>query len=464
MSDDSPPLRVAVVGAGPAGFYAAERLLKAAEHHVEVELFDRLPTPWGLVRAGVAPDHPKIKAVSKRFEATAALTGFRFHGNVEVGEQITHQELLAHHHAVLYTTGASRDRRLGIPGEDLRGSWPATEFVGWYNGHPDHGEMEYDLQTSRVVVVGNGNVAVDVARMLVLPREEHAVTDIADHALEVLSSGGVQEVVVLGRRGPAQAAYTTPELRELGELTDADVIVDPRDVELDAGSAAWLASDAADETARKNVEVATAYAARTPTGKPKRVILRFLASPVEILGSEHVTGVRIVHNELVTGEDGSQRARATGEEEIIECGMVLRSVGYRGTPVAGVPFDERAATIANVAGRVVDPDGDAPLPGVYTAGWIKRGPSGVIGTNKKCANETVAHLLEDAAAGLLPVPSGDGTTLEALLRERCPQLVDYSGWQLIDAFERAAGEAQGRPRVKLTRLAELLEHAGITSE
>jgi ferredoxin--NADP+ reductase len=441
-----PDLRVAIVGAGPAGFYAAGSLLKAAEK-VEVELFDRLPTPFGLVRAGVAPDHPEIKSVTRVFEKTAALPGFRFHGNVEVGRDISHEELRAHHHAVIYACGAASDRRLGIPGEHLAGSHAATEFVAWYNGHPDFCKASFDLAGPRAVVVGNGNVALDVARMLVLSRGELGATDVADHALATLAESGIEEIVVLGRRGPAQAAFTNPELRELGELREADVIVDP--------AAMAHVSEPDDPTACRNVQILRDYARRRPGGKPRRLVMRFLASPVEIIGDGRVQGVRVVHNEL----DGSQRARPTQRHEVIEAGLVLRSVGYRGAPIGGVPFDEDAATIANAGGRVTDLKTGEPMPGVYTAGWIKRGPSGVIGTNKKCANETVRHLLEDAACNRLPAPPAGAEALDELLGERVSERVEYVGWQRIDAHECELGVQQNRPRVKLVRHHDLLAAA-----
>jgi ferredoxin--NADP+ reductase len=449
------PLRIAIVGSGPAGFYAAGQLLKQGGEGTQVDLIDRLPTPWGLVRAGVAPDHPKIKSVTRVFEKTARDPGFHYFGGVEVGTDVTHDELLAHHHAVIYAIGSPTDRRLGIPGEDLPGSLAATAFVGWYNAHPDFADLEPDLSPKRAVVIGNGNVALDVARMLVLGHAELSRTDIADHALDVLEHAAVEEVVVLGRRGPAQAAYTNPELLELGELQEADVIVDPAEAELDPASRAWLESDAADGTARRNAEIVAGYAQREPSGKPRRVVLRFLASPVEILGADRVEGVRVVRNELVADEHGALRARATDSEEIIEAGLVLRSVGYQGTPMPGVPFDERTATIAHEAGRVVDPDTREPIPGVYTAGWIKRGPSGVIGTNKKCAQETVTELLADAADGHLPRPAGDADAFAALVAERVPEAVDYAGWELIDEHERSAGEPLERPRVKVVAREEM---------
>ncbi|MDO8212562.1 FAD-dependent oxidoreductase [Conexibacter sp. CPCC 206217] len=449
------PLRVAVVGSGPAGFYAAGQLLRALPG-AEVEMFDRLPTPWGLVRAGVAPDHPNIKAVTRVFEKTASQPGFRFHGNVTVGRDVSHAELAAHCHAVLYAVGAPADRRLGIPGEELPGSLAATAFVGWYNGHPDYADLDPDLSCRRAVVVGNGNVALDVARMLVLGREALGVTDVADHALELLGRSAVEEVVVLGRRGPAQAAFTDPELEELGALADVDLIVRPEELALDPASAAWLDSDAASETARRNVALLRELAGRVPQGRRKRIELRFLASPLEIVGDGRVEGVRISRNAL----DAQQRAQPIGWEETLAAGLVLRSVGYRGEPVPGLPFDERRATIANERGRVVDPASGAPVAGAYTAGWIKRGPSGIIGTNKKCAQETVTELLADHAAGLLPTPQAGAQELLDLLHARNPDVVDYAGWELIDAHEREAGAPAGRPRVKVVRQERFLQLAG----
>ncbi len=448
------PIRIAIVGAGPAGFYAADRLLRS-DQDVRVELIDRLPTPWGLVRAGVAPDHPNIKAVTRVYEKTAALEGFHFHGNVEVGKQLTHADLIEHHHAVIYANGASRDRQLGIEGEDLSGVVGATDFVSWYNGHPDAAKRHFDLSGKRAVVVGNGNVALDVARMLVLPRDELAITDTADYAIDAIANAGIEEIVVLGRRGPAQAAFTTPELRELGELTQADVIVDPAEAELDAGSAAWL--EQAHATNKKNVEVIQDYAHRTPVGKPKRVVLRFLRSPLEIHGDENgVTEIVVARNELKAAADGSMRAVQTDDIETIPCGLVLRSIGYRGTAIDGVPFADHIATVAHEGGRVIEPDG-SQLPGVYATGWIKRGPTGVIGTNKKCAYETVDHLLEDAAAGKLPEPVHDADDFERMLDAL--EAVDYEAWGRIDEYERARGDEQGRPRVKITSVAELLERS-----
>jgi ferredoxin--NADP+ reductase len=441
------PLRVAVVGSGPAGFYAADALLKSEDPQVEVDLIDRLPTPWGLVRLGVAPDHENIKAVSRAFEKTAAKPGFRFFGNVEVGSTVAHEELLRLYDAVVYTVGAQTDRRLGIPGEDLPGSWAATAFVAWYNGHPDFQHLEFDLSHERVVVIGNGNVAIDCARMLALTPEELAPTDTTHEAIDAINTAGVREILMLGRRGPVQAAFTPPELKELGELAGAEPVVDPRDLELDPASRRDLEADR--DRARRNYELLEEYAAREPEGKPRRIALRFLVSPVAILGEDKVEGVEIVRNELVE-EDGRIVARPTGETEVIPAGLVLRSVGYKGVALPGVPFDERKGTIPNDRGRVEGAER------TYAAGWIKRGPSGVIGTNKKDAAETVELLLEDARGGKLARPASEAT-LESLLDGRDAYYVEYEGWQAIDAAERSMGEPLGRPRVKLHMWEKLLE-------
>jgi ferredoxin/flavodoxin---NADP+ reductase len=430
----SEPLRVAVVGSGPAGFYAAGALL-AADLPVEVDMIERLPTPWGLVRLGVAPDHPNIKAVSRAFEKIAAQPEFRFFGNVELGRDVTHEQLVRIYDAVVYAVGAQTDRQLGIPDEDLPGSWAATEFVAWYNGHPDYQSIAFDLNTERAVVVGAGNVALDVARMLALSPDELAPTDTTDAAIEAINESPLREIVVLARRGPAQAAFTTPELKEMGELADADVVVHAADLEGAVGN---------DTNSERNLEVLREYATRERTGKRRAVVFRFCVSPVEIRGGERVEEIEVVHNELV---DGGARAVPTDRRETIACGLVFRSVGYRGVALPGVPFDEASGVIPNDRGRVE--------PGLYVAGWIKRGPSGVIGTNKKDASETVEQLLEDARAGLLHRESDE--RLEDLLAGG--EVVMYGGWEAIDAAEKGRGEPHGRPRIKFVSWDELLAAA-----
>lgn len=461
MSDrpgtETEPLRVAIIGAGPAGFYAADRILRGEGLHAQVDLFDRLPTPYGLVRGGVAPDHPKIKAVTKVYERTAGLEGFRFFGNVEIGRDLTVEELERHYHAIFYTFGAEDDRELGIPGEELAGVHPASDLVGWYNAHPDFADLEFDLDRARrVVVIGNGNVALDVARMLALDDAELRKTDIADHAIDVLDRSPIEEIVVVGRRGPAQAAFTNPEVIELGELEEAEVVVEPGEVELDPVSQAWIESEEADKTARVNVETVQGYVGRTPGEKPRTISLRFLLSPVEILGEDRAEGIVLGRNELVE-ENGALRARDTGEREELECELVFRSVGYRGAPLAGVPFDSDSGTIPNRAGRVTEGAEGPQRIGHYTAGWIKRGPSGVIGTNKKCATETVEMLIEDVAAGNLLSPSDPSPgSVEEILAGREVHQVSFSGWERIDEAEVGRGEPHGRPRVKFASREELL--------
>jgi ferredoxin/flavodoxin---NADP+ reductase len=452
--------RVAIVGAGPAGAFAAAALLRAAGD-AEIDLFERLPTPWGLLRGGVAPDHQEIKRLEDTFDRQTLGRGCRFLGNVEVGVDVTHADLARHYSAVIYATGAQTDKSLGIPGEDLPGSWAATEFVAWYNGHPDYRDLDFDLSAKRVVVIGNGNVAADVTRMLLLSAEELARTDVADHALAALSESGVEEVVVLGRRGPAQAAFTSAELRELGRLEGVDARVAPDEIELDPVSARWLAEEGT-FTARKNVELLREFAARAEQpGARRRVVLRFLRSPVELRGDGRVEAVDVRRNEIVRDENGRLRAQAVdGELETIECGLVLRSVGYRAVPLPDVPFDERHYVLPNDRGRVRTADGD-PLPGVYAVGWIKRGPTGILGTNKRDAEETVSCLVEDLRDGALPEPPEPGRErIDALLAERAPGLVTADGWRAIAAQELERGRAEQRPRVKLASRDELLAAAG----
>ena len=455
--------RIAIVGAGPAGAFAAASLLRSAGD-AEIDLFERLPTPWGLLRGGVAPDHQEIKRLEDTFDRETFQRGCRFLGNVEVGVDVTHSDLMRHYTAVVYATGAQTDKSLGIPGEDLPGSWAATEFVAWYNGHPDYRHMEFDLSAERAVVIGNGNVAADVTRMLTLSPAELERTDVADHALEALRDSRIEEVVVLGRRGPAQAAFTSAELRELGHLDGVDLRVDGADVELDAVSREWLAEEGT-FTARKNVELLRDFAARPAlTDARRRIELRFLCSPVEIRGTANVESIDVSRNEIVRTDDGALRAQSVGEGvETIECGLVLRSVGYRAVPLPDVPFDERSFVLPNERGRVLSPDGE-PLPGVYSVGWIKRGPTGILGTNKRDAEETIGCLVEDLrGGGLAQPPRPDREQIDELLAERKPDLVKTAGWRAIDAHELERGQNEQRPRVKLASREELLARSSASA-
>lgn len=451
------PLRVAIVGSGPAAMYVAEELLESSGLDVEVHVFERLPTPWGLVRSGVAPDHQHTKSVARVFQQTASRSDIVFHFNVEVGTHITHEELLAHHHAVIYAVGAAADRHLGIPGERMPGSHSATDFVAWYNGHPDHADGSFDLSSPRALVVGNGNVALDVARILLSDVGQLSRTDIADHALAALAKSRISEVVVLGRRGPAQAAYTLAELIGLTQTPGLDVVVDRRGLPL-----AEL-SRIADATAPHSVERLKVELVRSLAQQPRqherRIVLRYLASPVHVLGAGQVTGLRVVRNELLPAEDGKDRVRSTSVEEDISCGLVLRSIGHRGTSILGLPFDDLTGTLPNDGGRVVDAGGGSAIPGAYAVGWIKRGPSGAIGTNRECAKETVSALLDDYLNDRLEPPSMDRSALDRLLSARQPQALGLDGWMAIDAFERALGRDHQRPRVKVTDVGKMVDIA-----
>lgn len=450
------PLRVAIIGSGPSGFYAAEYLQRQPDLSVEIDMFERLPTPFGLVRGGVAPDHPKIKTVTKVYEKIAADPNFRFYGNVEFGKHIHHEEMLKHYHAIIYATGAQTDRKMEIPGEDLPGSHAATEFVGWYNAHPDYRNLSFDLSQERVAVIGNGNVAMDVARILASSYDELAKTDIADYALEALKHSKVKEIYVLGRRGPAQAAFTNPEIRELGELEAAQVIVSPQDAELDHLSAVAM-HQSNDRTAERNVQVLMRYSNQSDLGRPRKIYMRFLVSPVEIIGTDRVEAIKIVRNELYRADDGTLRPRPTNETEIIPVGLVFRSIGYMGVALPGVPFDHRRGIIPNGGGRVMDPEHHRSVIGEYVVGWIKRGPSGIIGTNKPDSQATVDTLLNDLATGNLNTPEAPSRdAIEQLLYERQPELVTFADWQLLDLAEQERGAQEGRIRSKYSTVAEML--------
>lgn len=456
MSTAPSSLRVAIVGSGPAGFYAAEALQKAAPG-ISIDLIDRLPTPFGLVRGGVAPDHPKIKSVTRVFDRIAAQPGFRYLGHVRVGQDVTVEELRARYHMVVLCYGAETDRALGIPGEQLAGSHAATEFVAWYNGHPDYASTHFDLTQGEVAVVGIGNVAMDVARILAKPTSLLAATDLADHALQALAASQVHTIHLVARRGPVQAACTTPELRELGELEGVEVIVDPRDLELDAASEAQLAA-MEDRNPAKNLDVLREWASRPRTGAPRKVVLHFNASPVALTGTERVEGMTIVRNRLESDGRGGVRAVATDDTLQLPVGLVFRSVGYKGKALPGVPFDERNGVVPNICGHVVEQAGStATVPGMYVAGWIKRGPQGIIGTNKLCATDTVTQLLADVAAGDVPALPEGVSSIDQLLAERGVTVTSWADWQTLDKAEQTRGAASGRPRLKITDVREMLE-------
>ena len=450
------PLRVAIVGAGPSGFYAAQALLKQKDYVVSIDLIDHLPAPYGLVRYGVAPDHQKIKSVTKLYDRIASDPRVRFFGNVTFGHDLTHEDVRAHYDQVIYAVGAQTDRRLGIPGEDLLGSHPATEFVAWYNGHPDYVDYEVDLSCEGVAVIGVGNVAVDVARIMALSPAELARTDIADHALEALAHSRIKDIYVIARRGPAQIKFTNPELRELADLEVTDVIVDPAELELDPLSAASIADN---RSAQTNIELLRQYADLGPVGRERRIHFLFLRSPVEIVGDQdgRVVNVKLERNELRPTETGYLNSHGIGEYEMLEVGMIMRSIGYRGEPLPGVPYHERWGIISNTDGRVSDYRSGEIVPGEYVVGWAKRGPTGVIGTNKPDAVATV-HLMLDDVPTLSPAETdlADPAAIPALLRQRDVRYVTWEEWKLIDEAEVAAGQRLGRPRLKFVTVPAML--------
>jgi ferredoxin/flavodoxin---NADP+ reductase len=457
------PLRVAIIGAGPAAFYAAEALFKQTGIVSQIDMFNRFPTPFGLVREGVAPDHESIKAVTRIYDKIAQNPNFRYFGNVTFGTDVTLDDLKSLYDQIIYAVGAQSDRKMGIPGEDLNGSYPATVFVGWYNCHPDYADLDFNLENvERVAVIGNGNVAMDVTRILVTNPDELAKTDMADHAIEKLRTSGVKEVIMLGRRGPAQAAFTNPELKEFGELEGVDTIVDAADLTLDPASETALAND---RNATRNMDTLRKYAEKTEHSAPRRITMRFLASPVEVIddGNGKVGGLKIEKNRLDIKSDGSVAAKGTGEYETLPVQLVLRSVGYRGVPLVGVPFNEATGTIANLEGRVTRQNTGEIVPGQYVVGWAKRGPSGIIGTNKPDSAATVAKMVEDAATlpGIADAERDPAKIVE-LLDSRNIQYITFEQWQKLNAAEVSRGEPHGRPRVKFVRVPEMLEIAGAT--
>lgn len=459
------PLRVAIIGAGPAAFYAVDALFKQPNLVCQVDMFNRFPTPYGLVREGVAPDHESIKTVTRVYDKTATSPAFRYFGNVTFGKDVHLDELMPLYDQIVYAVGAQSDRRMGIPGEDFEGSYPATIFVGWYNGHPDYRYLTFDLSCEKAVVVGNGNVAMDVARILITDPDALATTDIADYALEALRHSKIREVYVVGRRGPVQASFTNPELKEFGELTDVGVVVDPADLELDPASEESLLTD---KNATRNVNTLRHYLETTEYTRPRQVFFKFLTAPLEITGqADRVTGLKVERNKLEVQNDGTLRAMGTGQTETLDAGLVFRSVGYRGVALNGVPFDEKTGTIPNVAGRVINLATGEQQMGQYVVGWAKRGPSGIIGTNKPDSLSTVQAMVGD-----LPEMAGindanrDPALIERLLQEKGIAYVSYRDWLVLNDHEVALGKAANRPRVKVTRVDEMLEiiKQGATSQ
>lgn len=445
------PFRVAIVGSGPSGFYAAEAVLRAPLNAI-VDMYDRLPTPFGLVRGGVAPDHPKIKQVILVYEKIARSPGFSFYGNVTVGSDIALADLQEAYHAVIIACGATADRRLGIPGEDLPGSHSATEFVGWYNGHPDYRDRSFDFSHEAAVVIGHGNVAADVARILATRVDDLARTDIAEHAIEALSTSRIRDIWLIGRRGPAQARFTSVELKELGKIAGCSAHVDMADLELNPASKEELAGVASDEN-RKNMDLFRGFAAPSPQDNPRHIRFRFLATPLRLDKSANALTLTLARNTL-NGKAFAQTAAAGPVRTTLDCGLVFRSVGYRGTPFAGLEFDEAKGTITNRDGRCLI--NGKPIAGTYVAGWIKRGPTGLIGTNRACSLETVQSLIADAEE-LSSVHKLGIDALRQRLADSRVKLVEYSDWQKIDAAEKIRGQEKGKPREKFTRVEEMLE-------
>jgi len=445
-------MRVAIIGSGPAGFYAAEALLKRADAVVDVDMFDRLPTPYGLVRGGVAPDHLKIKTVIRVFATTAARPTFRFLGNVRLGRDVTVEELRRHYHQIVYATGNEADRRLGIPGEGIARCTPATVFVGWYNGHPDYRHAKIDLSVHRVAVVGNGNVAVDAARILLRTSAELEKTDIAAHALEALRNSQVREVFILGRRGPEQASFTPAELKELGKMDAADPVIAPGEL---AGCVGSESTGNAEKD--KNLTILRSFAAQQPRAKAKKLHLRFLVSPTEVIADAagNVAGLALEKNRLEARPDGTVAARGTGEIEVLEVGMVLPAIGYAAERIAGVPYDEKARVIANEDGRVVDPASRAVIANEYVVGWARTGPQGLIGEHKRASAHVVGHMIADGAE-LATRALPDRDAIVSLLHERGLQVVSFNDWKQLDDVEVVRGARRGAPRDKIVDVEAML--------
>lgn len=450
IGSEDKPLEVAIIGSGPSGYYAAQSLF-GSEKKINITMFDRLPTPYGLVRGGVAPDHQKIKNVIRVYEKISISPGFQFIGNVLVGKDISIDDLRNNFHATIFACGAETDRKLGIPGEDLQGSHTATAFVGWYNGHPDYRDLSFDLSQEIAVVVGQGNVAADVSRILSKTADELKQTDIADHALQQLAESKIKEIHVIGRRGPVQAKFTPEELKEFGELEDCNPVVDSSTLQLNEASQKELESPEG-RTNVKNFEVFKDFANRDLTKKNRSCFFRFLEGPIELMGTERLEGILLAKNSLI-GDPFKQRAEKTGETVEQKCGILFRSIGYNGIPIEGVPFDEKEGIFPNDKGRLLD--NGSVVNGVYVTGWIKRGPSGIIGTNKPDSAETVNCLLEDIEKIDGEKPGNSG--IMKILSEKQIRSVNYDGWKKIDEAEVKRGEPKGKPREKFTRIEEMLD-------
>lgn len=454
-TSDTPNWRIAIIGSGPSAFYAAQALFKQDSWPLRVDMFERLPTPYGLVRGGVAPDHQKIKSVIKIYERIASNERFRFFGNVEFGRDVSREDLLEHYDAVLYAVGSSSDRQLGVPGEDVSGVHSATEFVGWYNGHPDYRHWQFDLSSKSVAIIGMGNVAIDVARILAHRMQEIEVTDIADHALQELAGSQIEDIYLIARRGPVQAAFTPVEARELLEMPEADALANPEELQLDEGSQQEL--DAAGRETRQNLEILNKMAERGNTGKPKRLRFVFLTSPAEVLSEGgKVTGLKLERN-VLKQRNGKLSAAGSGETFTLDCGLVFRSIGYKGLPQPGLPYDAKSGTVPNQQGQVFNPETGAACLREYVAGWVKRGPSGVIGTNKPDAVESVRTMLQTFLDEKWQPKEATGVAeIEALLESRQVDTVSFSDWKRLDEHEVRAGQESGKPRRKVSDPEEML--------
>jgi ferredoxin--NADP+ reductase len=453
LGGEARPLKVAVIGSGPSGFYAAGSLLGREGLHVDVDVFDRLPTPYGLVRGGVAPDHQKIKNVIRKYLKIADSDSFRFYGNVHIGRNLRVDELAAHYDQLVFSVGNESDRKMDIKGEWLAGVYSATEFVGWYNGHPDFKDRSFSLaEAKRVAVVGNGNVAMDVARIIARHPDELSETDISDYAISALRGSTVKEVLLLGRRGPAQAAFSPSEIKEIGKLESADLVVETEQVQLDELTQRWLEESAGRE-ANKNMNYLTEKSAEGEGINERKIRCQFLVSPVEFIGKNgHLTAVKLMKNELYESDDGTPRPRSTGETYIEEVDMIFKAIGYRGIPIEGVPFHQAWGIFPNRDGRLIDPETDQPIAGQYVCGWAKRGPSGLIGTNKACSEATVNAMLEDIdgrRGGPLP-------GIEETLRAKSIDFVSFEDWQRLDQLEIESGEAKGKIREKFSDVSEMM--------